>query len=137
MPPPDPTNDIQKWFDKLDKIHALEVEVARLQEKIIAGDRALTLAREALEHAQAASNEWRQENLDQRALFMTEEKVRGLMTAEEIQRRALEGRVVVLEKASLMYAGGHTTVESVWVKAIGLLGLLLVVLGIILHYVKL
>jgi hypothetical protein len=132
----EPTNEIQRWFEKLDKIHALEIEIARLQEKNTAGDRALTLARQALEHTQAASNEWRQENIDQRALFMTEEKVRGLMNAEEIKRMALEGRVVILEQAGYKSIGSHTTTESVWVKAIAVAGLFIGLYSIIAHYLK-
>jgi hypothetical protein len=133
---PDATNEIQKWFDKLDKIQALEIQIARLQEKIIAQENALVLARQALERSQAASNEWRQENIDQRALFMTEDKVRGLMDTEESKRNALEGRVVILERANFLAQGSHVTAESVWVKGFAIAGALMGLYGILAHYLR-
>src|ERR1700733_1640888 len=100
-----------------EKVQALEIEIARMQEQKKAADMALELARRALEHSQAASNEWRQENIDQRSLFMSEDKVRGLMATEATERRALEGRVGVLEKAGSTGEGRHGAFDSVWVRA--------------------
>lgn len=118
----------------LEKLHQLELEITRLQEQKRAADIALDLAREALLHSQAAANEWRQENIDQRALFITEEKARGLANVEEGQRRALEGRVAVLEKAANQNVGGRIVAESVWVKAGVIASLLIGIAALILHY---
>jgi hypothetical protein len=121
-------------FGLLDKVHELEVEVARLQEQKNAADTALVIAREALEHNQAVSNEWRRENIDQRALFMTQEKAQGLINSESLERRALEARVTVLERAGSAYSGSHSTLESVWVKMVAIASLIIGLFGITLHY---
>jgi hypothetical protein len=123
-------------FGLLDKLHELEIEIARLQEQKDGSERALVLAREALEHNQAVSNEWRKENIDQRALFMTQEKAQGLINSEAQERRALDGRVSVLERQASSYTGSHSTIESVWVKAVAVAGLILGIFGLIVHYLK-
>jgi hypothetical protein len=108
-----------------DKMHELEVDVARLQEQEKASDRALIIAADALRHAQATSNEWRKENLDQRALFPTTNKVDGQFTTEASERRALEARVVLLEKAGNAGQARSSAFGDVWVKFVAIAGLLL------------
>jgi hypothetical protein len=120
--------------DLIEKIHRLEIEIARLQEQKEASGEALLLANAALQHNQAISNEWRNENIDQRALFMTKIEVQGLLNEEAGNRRALEGRVTVLEKASSTYSGGKSAIDSVWIKAIAIAGLMVTLLGLALHY---
>src|ERR1700730_6725130 len=93
-----PTN-FGELFGLLDKLHELEIEIARLQEQKDGSERALVLAREALEHNQAVSNEWRKENIDQRALFPTSQRVDGQFATESAERRALEARIAQLEQA--------------------------------------
>jgi hypothetical protein len=120
--------------DLIEKIHRLEIEIARLQEQKEASGEALLLANAALQHNQAISNEWRKENIDQRALFMTKIEVQGLLNEEAGNRRALEGRVTVLEKASSTYSGEKSAIDSVWIKAIAIAGLMVTLLGLALHY---
>jgi hypothetical protein len=121
--------------DLRDKVQTLEIEIARLQEQKTASDRALELARVALEHSQAASNEWRQENIDQRGLFVTDDKVRGLLSAEAIERRALEGRVAVLEKVGSEGQGRHGAFDSLWTRAIGIAFVVIALAGLIAKFV--
>ncbi len=106
-------------FVKLrEKVHELEVDVARLQENKKDADKALDLARTAMERSQAASNEWRQENIDQRALYPTVGKVEGLMQTEAAERRSLEARISALEKSNLQNVGRGSAFNDVWLKFI-------------------
>jgi hypothetical protein len=109
-----------------ERIHDLDVEVARLQEQKKASDVALDLARHALEHAQQNSNEWRQENIDQRALTLSKNEANGLFATEASERRALESRIVVLERDS----------SSVWLRALVVAGLVLGAVATVLHFWK-
>jgi hypothetical protein len=114
-----------------ERLHSLEVDVARLQEGKKAAEIALALANKALEHTQAQQNEWRQENIDQRALFMTEDKTRGLLSEEGAERRALEGRVSVLEKGGSAQSGRHSAFEDVWLKFAVVVTLLMTAAGLL------
>lgn len=53
----------------------LALKIARLEERLNASDRATKIAQEALTHYQTVSNEWRQALNDQRAQFVTLDKV--------------------------------------------------------------
>lgn len=117
-----------KWRDKC---HALEISVARLQEQEKAADKALTIATDALKHSQSVSNEWRKESLDQRALFPTTNKVDGQFATEGAERRALEARVLILEKSGNVGEGKHSAFETVWVKAAVVATLLIALAGLI------
>ncbi len=104
-------------FIKLrEKVQKMEVDVARLEEQTKAADRALIIANEALKHAQAVSNEWRKENIDQRATYPTTNKVDGQFSTEQAERRALESRVLVLENAGSKDQGKHSAFDAVWLK---------------------
>ena len=110
-------------FVKLrEKCHLLEIAVARLQEQELASDRALVIANQSLQHSQAVSNEWRKENIDQRALYPTISKMEGMFATEGSERRALENRIVVLEKGQSSDLGKNATWGIVLVIAIALLG---------------
>jgi hypothetical protein len=93
----------------------VDVKIARLEEKLAASDRALELARQALGTWQAASNEWRQENIDQRAMYMTTDKATSLIQAESSQRYALEARVRVLEDSNKSDTGRHGAFNTTWI----------------------
>ena len=82
----------------------------------------------ALRHAQEVSNEWRKENIDQRALFMTEDKTRGLLAEEASERRAIDGRVAVLEKGGSSATGRHSAFEDIWLKLTVIVTLLIAAL---------
>jgi hypothetical protein len=121
-------SEFVKWRDKC---HALEISVARLQEQEKASDKALTIATDALKHSQSVSNEWRKENLDQRALFPTTNKVDGQFATEGAERRALEARVLILEKSGNVGEGKHSAFEAVWVKFAVVVTLLIALAGLI------
>jgi hypothetical protein len=95
--------------------NGLDIKVARLEERLIASDRALELARESLKSWQAASNEWRQENIDQRAQYMTIDKTQALLAAESAQRYSLEARVRILEDTAKLSVGQHSAINTTWV----------------------
>lgn len=102
----------------VDKINALSVQLARLEEKLMASDKALDLARVALQAWQATSNEWRQENIDQRAMYMTREKVESLISAESISRNALSNRLELLEQKAQVDMGSQKAASSIWAVAV-------------------
>jgi len=119
-------------FVKLrDKVHALEISVARLQEQEKAAAAALVIAREALTHAQEVSNEWRKENIDQRNLYPTSSKMEGLFATESSERRSLENRIIILEKINATGGGRHTAFEAMWVKFVAVSALVMTALSII------
>lgn len=83
-------------------------DIARLQEKVTAAAAALEIARQTMESYKITNNEWRQENLDQRSLFPTEDKVRGLIDALAMQ-------VNMLKENRQEEMGRHAGLNSVWV----------------------
>jgi hypothetical protein len=119
-------------FIKLrDLTHKLDVEVAVLKQAKADSDKALVIADEALKHAQAVSNEWRKENIDQRATYPTIAKVDGQITTEQAERRALESRVVLLEKTGNADLGKHSAFDTVWVRFAVILTFVLTVVGLL------
>ena len=119
-------------FVKLrEKVQVLEVSVARLQEQEKAKAEALVIAREALSHSQQVSNEWRKENIDQRALYPTTPKMEGMFATESSERRSLENRIIVLEKAGATGGGRHAAFEAVWVKFAAVAALVMTALSIV------
>jgi hypothetical protein len=117
-----------------DEVQTLQIEVARLQEKESAAAAALIIANEALKHTQAVQNEWRKENIDQRALFSTIARTEGMFSTEAADRRALEGRVAVVEKASVSDAGKHEAFSTVWANAAKWVALILSGSWLITHF---
>lgn len=103
--------------DLLEKVHKLELQIARLQEQKVASAEALVIARNALEHNQEISNEWRKENLDQRALFLTKIEAFGITNA-------LDARVAMLERDR----------NSVWVRALIIAGSIIGAVATIQHF---
>jgi hypothetical protein len=131
---PNEYNDAE--FIKLrEKVHELEVEVARLQEQEKAADRALVIANKALEHSQASSNEWRKENIDQRATYPTISKVDGQFSTESSERRSLENRIILLEKSGSADQGKHSAFDVVWVRAAVVISMLLTAIGLAYKFV--
>jgi hypothetical protein len=55
------------------------VRITRLEERHSALKAAIKLARKDLRAYKASANEWRNENMDQRRLFVTTEKAEGMM----------------------------------------------------------
>jgi hypothetical protein len=131
----DATCDSREVIKLREAVHQLEVHVAVQAAEAKASEKALVLARNALEHAQAASNEWRQENIDQRALFMTEDKVRGLFETEAAERRSLESRILSLEKIKVADTGRSSAFSSVWVVTTTIAFIVIAAVGLIVRYV--
>lgn len=94
-------------------LNELMVRLARIEEKVNAADNALVLARESLTRWQTTSNEWRQENIDQRAEYLTIEKGNSLINIEGAARNALEARVRILEQTSIQSSGKSQGSNSV------------------------
>lgn len=90
------------------------IKVARLEERLMASDKALDLARASLTAWQSASNEWRQENIDQRAMFMTIDKAQSLVATEAALRASLEGRIWAIEQARQVDVGKQAAFSSTW-----------------------
>jgi hypothetical protein len=88
-------------------IRKLEITVARLEERLMASEKALELAREISTAWQASSNEWRKENIDQRALYPTIDKVESMF-------KTLEARLSPLEKIQATFAGEEKGTLNVW-----------------------
>lgn len=80
-----------------------------------AADAALVLAHGMMETWKESSNEWRKENMDQRAQYITIDKANALISVEASLRGALEGRVRVLEDSSKMEGGGHSALSTAWI----------------------
>jgi hypothetical protein len=95
-----------------DLVQAL-LDIARLQEQIKASDRALTLADAVLEQWKHGTNEWRQENVDQRNLFPTKDRVDGLIDT-------VNGRINTLEKQGAKLSGVWAVVVLLWPVAVAL-----------------
>jgi len=119
-----------------EKVQQLQVDVARLQEGKKAADEALTLARMAMQRQQDASNEWRQENIDQRTLYPTSGKVDGMLAAEAAERRALEGRITSLENLGSKTLGRSSAFDDVWLKFVVVFTLMISAVGLIVTYFK-
>jgi hypothetical protein len=125
---PNEYNDTE--FVKLrEKCHELEIAVARLQEQELASDRALVIANQSLQHSQAVSNEWRKENIDQRALYPTISKMDGMFATEAAERRSLENRIIIIEKEQSNQSGRLATWGTV-------LTLVIIAIQIVLHFWK-
>lgn len=58
----------------------MEVEIARLDEKLRGADKALNVARDALDTYKSASNEWRQAMNDQRVGYVTRTEAVAFIT---------------------------------------------------------
>lgn len=67
----------QEFIKLREGLAGAKVDIARLQEQGKASAEALRLADRILESWKASANEWRQENIDQRNLFPSEDKVQG------------------------------------------------------------
>lgn len=114
-----------------EKVHCLEVSVARLQEQSKASAEALVIANDNLKHAQTVANEWRKENIDQRALYPTIGKVEGMFTTESSERRALEARVNAIEKIGSQATGRGGAFSDVWLKFVAVFAMVVSALGLI------
>jgi len=104
--------------------------IVRLEEKIIANEKALTIASESLKHNQEVSNEWRKENIDQRNLFLTIEKGQSLIAVEAAMRNALDVRINNLEKFSNIGAGRIVGLSQFWNVLITVLALSISILAL-------
>lgn len=116
-----------------EKVHSLEVELAVLKQSGFDSDKALIIADAALKHSQEVSNEWRKENIDQRDLFPNKDEVNGKFATEASERRALEQRIVVLERAGSAGQGAH----SANIYAIGLVIVAInIIIAVMFHFWK-
>ena len=112
----------QKLITERDLVQAL-IDIARLQEQIKANDRALVLADEVLEQWKRGTNEWRQENVDQRNLFPTKDRVDGLIDT-------VNGRINTLDKQGAKLSGSVAALVFIWPIIVG------IIVGVILHVMK-
>lgn len=114
----------------------LGLKVARLEEKIVAADSALSLAREALTRWQATSNEWRQENIDQRQMYLTIDKGHSLIATEAAFRYALEARMRIMEttvtEGSGKAQGSHATLAI----AATVITIVISLAAVLIHFIK-
>ena len=94
-----------------------EVRIARLEERLEASDRALDLARGSMESWKAASNEWRKENIDQRNLYPTTDKVISLVAS-------VEARLLLLEKSRSVDSGRHSAYSLMWAVVGSIIGII-------------
>jgi hypothetical protein len=115
------------------EIGRLNVEVARLQEQVKGDARALSLSRDELNSWKLSQNEWRQENVDQRALYITTDRAEAMIKGEAALRAGLEGRVYALERAEVSHRGRGEGYSNSWI--IGF-GVLVLAVQIVLHFVK-
>jgi hypothetical protein len=106
-----------------ERVRLVELDIARIQTREIASKEALEISRNAYEHAQANSNEWRKENLDQRALFPTTEKVEAMVAKEVSQREALAERIGALETIHSSQEGRGGAFKAVWTQFLLVAGL--------------
>ena len=114
-----PTNpyDDNEFAKLRDIAHALEVDVARLQEKIIASEGALALANVALTSYKQANNEWRsslEDAQDRINKYMLTETADARFDKEAGQRGALTDRVFALEKNRNEQFGRNAGIEKAW-----------------------
>ena len=58
---------------------SIDVKIARIEERLLASEKALGLANQSLTLCKESSNEWRQENTEQRALYVTKDQAYGMM----------------------------------------------------------
>jgi len=96
-------------------------QIARLEERLAASDRALMLSSSNLEAWKASANEWRGALDDQRQEFVT-----------KIEFQVMDGRVSKLETSQLQDTGRSSALGSVWIVAVAVIGMLLAVTGIVL-----
>lgn len=118
-----------------EKVHLLEIAVARLQEQQKAAASALVIANKALEHSQQASNEWRQENIDQRDLYPQKLDVNGRFNTEAAERRSLEGRISKIELSLGEETGKQSGFDSVWLKGAVVITMLMTAISLIYKFV--
>lgn len=112
----------------------LKVEIAVLKQRVLDSDRALVIANTILEKWQVASNEWRQENIDQRSQYMTSDKGQAMMSAEASLRYALEARVSIIEQARQLEIGKHSAFDTTWAIVVTVITILISGTALLIHF---
>jgi hypothetical protein len=100
--------------DLSEKVRLLEIKMAVIETKQSEGDKALDLAREITDAWKLTANEWRDENVDQRNLYLTIEKGQALVAVESAQRGTLESRVSNLQEVIKINQGEKMGSSDVW-----------------------
>lgn len=113
----------------MEKISTLRERIARLEEKGLGMDKALELADARLKAWQESSNEWRKENIDQRALFITREKAESLFNEVNL-------RLSILEKNKVSTGGEKIAYHNVWVILVAVISFLISLSVLIVMIVK-
>jgi GH15 family glucan-1,4-alpha-glucosidase len=119
--------------DSIDeKVRALEVLCARLEERTIARDHALVLFTSSLETYKTMNNEWRGALNDSRTMFITKVEASALMDREAARREALEATVTALEKSRNELSGKSAGFTASWGIATGLILMVIALIGVLL-----
>jgi hypothetical protein len=118
-----------------EQIRQLEISVVRMEQRIVDTDKALVLAREISTAWQKSSNEWRDENRDQRALYPTLDKVATMIAMETSSREALEGRVRVLEQTAQALLGKNAGSGRTWDVALVVGAAIISLMMLIIHFI--
>lgn len=110
-------------------IYELHGKIIRLEERTMAYDAALHLAREQLERWQAGSNEWRQALNDQRSQFITTDRANALFLA-------IEARLILLEKSKEGRDSSDKKGESIFTKLMVISALILSILALSIKFIN-
>jgi hypothetical protein len=129
--PPDMSIEDSEFTKLRELAHMLEVDVAVLKSQRDAAEKALTLAKEALDAYKAANNEWGRtfsEWRGQMSQYMLTQTADARFDKESGQRGALADRVVSLEGTKKEQSGRTAGIDKTWALVITLV---LVGLGVV------
>lgn len=133
-------NDHAETVKLRDKMEQVRIDVARLQEQAAGNEKALELATKTLDAYKANSNEWRQENLEQRAIFPSEDKVHGWFETVNTRVGSLENstniRLASLEASRTEDLGKRGGFSTVWGVTVTVILIVLAAAGLAVHFWK-
>lgn len=103
--------------------NSLEIKIVRLEERLIASDRALELARDGMEIWKAHTNEVREQILDERKLFSSTGRVDSLTS-----------RIENLEKINERISGIGTKIDRTWAYVVIIIGFMFSVIEFLIRW---
>jgi hypothetical protein len=115
--------------------HDLDMKVAVLEAQREAGQEALKIAFSSLDAYKAANNEWRATLGDLINRFQSKTEIGAMFERRDVQTGALADRLFMLEKSKSMDTGKSEAGDKIWARAITIISIALIALGLILHYV--